>query len=370
MKKKIIIALAVIQAAILLLSACGQKGPLPPADKIPPRVNLISPTNGAQNVPVNSSVVITFSEDMAASTINEQTVTLSTGNGNVQGSVSYAGMTATFKPAADLNPGTMYTVTVDGSVTDESGNAMVTPFGYIFITGTLSDTTPPGVSATNPADGALNVSPNASLSVTFSEPVSRSTITFMLSAGGVDVPFTMTYSGTTAIFTPSTGLAYGTQYTAVVKAGAADLAGNAMPSDYGWTFTTGAQPDTTPPSVISNTPGIGATDVSVNTSLNVTFSEAVDQSTITFVLSAGSATVPCTMSYSGTTAIFTRIPAKSKAKGALGVSAATIELVADPALAPGDCVVDTEFGKIDGRLDTRLEELHRAVQAAAEEGEP
>src|SRR5512143_1362311 len=135
MKKKIIIALAVIQAAILLLSACGQKGPLPPADKVPPRVNLISPTNGAQNVPVNSSIMITFSEDMAAATINEQTVTLSTGNGNVQGSVSYAGMTATFKPAADLNPGTMYTVTVDGSVTDESGNAMVTPFGYIFITG-------------------------------------------------------------------------------------------------------------------------------------------------------------------------------------------------------------------------------------------
>ncbi len=41
-----------------------------------------------------------------------------------------------------MNPETIYTVTVDGSVKDVAGNAMVTPFGYIFITGTeLAPTT-------------------------------------------------------------------------------------------------------------------------------------------------------------------------------------------------------------------------------------
>ncbi len=135
----------------------------------------------------------------------------------------------------------------------------------------------------------------------------QSTITFTLSAGSATVPCTVSYNGTTAIFTPSTMLAYGKQYTAAVKAGVKDPAGNAMPSDHGWTFTTGAQPDTTPPSVIANTPGIGATNVSVNTSLTITFSEAVDESTITFVLSAGSTTAPCTMTYSGRTAILTPV---------------------------------------------------------------
>ncbi len=168
MKIKLIISLVIIQIAILLLEACGQKGPLPPSDKIPPRVILVSPTDGAQSVPVDCSVMITFSEEMDASTINEQTITLSTGNGNVQGTVAYSGMTAVFKPASNLSPTTIHTVTINGSITDAAGNAMATPFGYIFITGKALDATPPGVSATNPADGALNVSPNAALSVTFS----------------------------------------------------------------------------------------------------------------------------------------------------------------------------------------------------------
>lgn len=54
------------------------------------------------------------------------------------------------------------------------------------------------------------------------------------------------------------------------------------------------------------------------------------------------------------------------AAGTLGVAA--VEIVPDGALAPGDCIVDTDFGKVDGRLDTRLDELHRAAAAAAEEG--
>jgi flagellar assembly protein FliH len=60
--------------------------------------------------------------------------------------------------------------------------------------------------------------------------------------------------------------------------------------------------------------------------------------------------------------------APALAKGALGVSTATMEIVRDATLSPGDCVIDTDFGKVDGRLDTRLDELHRAAVAAAEEG--
>jgi flagellar assembly protein FliH len=51
-----------------------------------------------------------------------------------------------------------------------------------------------------------------------------------------------------------------------------------------------------------------------------------------------------------------------------GLTAARIELVPDPSLQPGDCVVDTDFGQVDGRLGTRLSEVRRAVAAAAEGG--
>jgi len=49
-----------------------------------------------------------------------------------------------------------------------------------------------------------------------------------------------------------------------------------------------------------------------------------------------------------------------------GLSSARIELVSDPSLQRGDCMVDTDFGQVDGRLETRLAEIRRAVDAAGE----
>ena len=140
--KKYALIIFVFTLITLLLSACGRKGPEAPPDVTPPAVILTSPMNGAQNVAINSSITITFNEVMDASTINDQSITLSMGTGNVPGSVTYSDKAAVFKPASSLDPETIYTVTVDGSVKDVAGNAMVTPFGYIFITGTeLAPTT-------------------------------------------------------------------------------------------------------------------------------------------------------------------------------------------------------------------------------------
>lgn len=43
------------------------------------------------------------------------------------------------------------------------------------------------------------------------------------------------------------------------------------------------------------------------------------------------------------------------------LAVATIELLIDPTLKHGDCVVETDFGTVDGKLDTRLNELKRAL---------
>jgi flagellar assembly protein FliH len=49
-----------------------------------------------------------------------------------------------------------------------------------------------------------------------------------------------------------------------------------------------------------------------------------------------------------------------------GLTAARLEVIADSGLQPGDCLVETDYGQIDGRLETRLGELKRAVESAAE----
>ncbi|BDG07970.1 FliH/SctL family protein [Anaeromyxobacter paludicola] len=53
---------------------------------------------------------------------------------------------------------------------------------------------------------------------------------------------------------------------------------------------------------------------------------------------------------------------------AMGVATARVEIVPDPELARGDCVVETDYGRVDGRLATRLAEVRRAVDGALEGG--
>src|SRR5439155_22783612 len=102
---------------------------------------------------------------------------------------------------------------------------------------------------------------------------------------------TVSNDGVTAIFPPSGNLAPNTAYTATIKTGAKDLAGNALASDFVWSFTTGSARDTSQPTVSATVPANAAAGVTINGKIAVTFSEAMDPSTInktTFTLKQGS----------------------------------------------------------------------------------
>ena len=108
--------------------------------------------------------------------------------------------------------------------------------------GTPPDTTSPTVSSTSPVDNATGIAVNATITATFSEAMTASTVTaadFTLDHG---VTGTVAYSGTTATFTPTNNLAYSTTYTATITTGVKDAAGNAIASPYTWTFTTRVPP--------------------------------------------------------------------------------------------------------------------------------
>lgn len=107
-----------------------------------------------------------------------------------------------------------------------------------------ADTLAPTVSVTVPLSASTDVALNQTVSATFSETMDIVTIT--------TTTFTMTGPGTTpvtgeviydlasnvATFTPTTALIYNTLYTVTIHTGAKDLAGNALASDYGWSFLT------------------------------------------------------------------------------------------------------------------------------------
>ncbi len=207
-------------------------------DTIAPTVSSTSPANGATNVATNAAANITFSEAMDATTINTTNIML---NG-VSATVTMNGMTATITPASNLSYGTTYSGIVKKAAKDLAGNEMATDYTWSFTTGAAPDTTSPTVISTTPANNAVNVATNATINAAFSEAMDASTIsTATFTVEGV--AGTVTYVSGIATFTSATALAYNTTYTATVKAGVKDLAGNTLGTDYSWSFTTGNDPN-------------------------------------------------------------------------------------------------------------------------------
>jgi hypothetical protein len=105
----------------------------------------------------------------------------------------------------------------------------------------LLETTPPTVNSTNPANNATNIAIGSSITATFSEALDADTIntaTFIVDGGSNNISGVVSYNGTTATFAPLAHLVHATTYTARITTGVTDLAGNAITSDYTWSFTT------------------------------------------------------------------------------------------------------------------------------------
>ena len=165
----------------------------------------------------------------------------------------------------------------------------------------------PIVESTTPLSNAIAVPVNSNITVTFNEEMDPTTITqsSITLTGSSTVAGTVTYSGKTASFKPTSALAENTTYTGRVKTTVKDLKGNALQTDYVWAFTTGL---ILRPIVISTDPINNATDVVFNKVITATFSMPMNPATLnatTFTVKQGVNTVLGTISYSGSTVSFT-----------------------------------------------------------------
>ena len=303
--------------ALTIFSACEKivfKDPTTgnnTADTTPPTVTATDPANTATGIAINKSISITFSEAMDPSTLNSSTVTLNQGTTPVATTITYTGTTATIALATNLTPNKVYTGTITTGAKDVAGNAMTSNYTFSFTTGTAPDVTPPVVSSSDPANSATGVSLSKIVTVTFNEamdPLSITASTFTLKQGSTAVTGTVSYTGTQASFVPTGNLTASTVYTATITTGAKDVAGNALVSNYTFSFTTTSAPDLTPPTVTTTDPLNAATGVAITKAVAVTFSKALNATTVnatTFTLKQGTTSVAGTITYSGSTASFT-----------------------------------------------------------------
>lgn len=251
------------------------------------------PVNNSVNVSATTSVTVSFNETMNASTINGSTFELrNPANALVTSVVSYnpSTRTATLTPSSSLASLTQYSVTVKGlsmGVKDSAGNALAKDSVWRFTTD-AGDITAPVITSVNPVNGSSNISTLTNATATFNEAMNASTIN-----GGTAeirdpsnnlIAASVTYdAGTrTVTITPVSILASGTTFTARIVGGSSgvkDIAGNALASNYTWTFTT-AVGDVTAPLVTSRTPETGSQNVPTSVSIQAVFNEAMNASTI------------------------------------------------------------------------------------------
>jgi Big-like domain-containing protein len=163
---------------------------------------------------------------------------------------------------------------------------------------TLSETSDssPAVVSVVPVDNANDIPVNTLITVTFSEAMIPATVTansndtscsgtIQLSsdnfANCIQMSSAPVFDSSNSIFSviPAANLAYNTLHKVKVAAGAENLDQNALADDVVTEngFTTRVEP----PTVVALTPVDTSTDVSIHSDLSVTFSEAMDSSTIT-----------------------------------------------------------------------------------------
>jgi hypothetical protein len=238
--------------AILVLAGCGATGTshfLPASSAIPPVVlGTGMQTNG---VGTNRAIDVQFNTAMNAASINSQTFLLTKASGGIRvpGTVTYdpTNFVALFKPSAPLAANTSYSATLTTGATSASGARIAANYTFSFTTRDGSDSSPIGVYETIPAAFQTAVSVDTSIKIVFTEGADPTTVNpntvFVAQSNGSTVLGTVTYDIVTnyATFTPSSPLLPGTIYYVSVS-NVTDLAGNAMPQQYSFSFTTAGSP--------------------------------------------------------------------------------------------------------------------------------
>ncbi len=260
-------------------------------DIVPPTVVMENPFQGAQNVPLNTLVVIQMSQPVDPGTVNSGTLALvntSTGQ-TVPGSysVSADGLTISFLPAAPLTANSPYSVNFLGAgfgtgIADLAGNSLQGTQAIGFTTGTTSSTSTPQVIGVSPANGATAVPINAQVVIQFNEAVNAAQLSgVILSAGNsaVNVSPSLSSGNQRLTLIPAVPLSPSTSYTLNIT-GVQDLSGNLMPSST-LSFATGTGADLSPATVAVVTPANSSTGVAANTAVTVTFSKGIDPLTVT-----------------------------------------------------------------------------------------
>ncbi|WP_281561221.1 Ig-like domain-containing protein [Thalassomonas sp. RHCl1] len=281
-------------------------------DNTRPTASSVSPVNGSSSVAADASMSVTFSERINPLTLNSGNFFVEKTTGGtvrIAGDLSLSadGLTATFTPLTPLLPGFTYRIRTFNSIQDLSGNAFSgssVPSNFTIGGGEPADTTKPQVQLITPNNGASDIGViNTSVVVTFTESLNPGTVnssTMELYANSIRLFPSISRSSDNRTVTLRDNLPGNSTITVIITDDVTDLAGNAM-DNFTSEFSTVAPTDTGRPSVFSQRPGNGASNVATDLSLVLFTNEPMDITTLPGALhiSQNGDAVPGTIAITG-----------------------------------------------------------------------
>ena len=212
---------------------------------VPPQIVGASPDNGSTDVSVDAIFTFTFDQPMDTKGFTQSTLDLGDG---IKAEVMFnaAHTSVTFMPVSPLPYNRKIQFTIPRNyVISEKGMHMETDYLYGFETEGDPTAVPPQIIATTPANGAVDVPVDGSMTITFSDPIETSGLTSVtIDVGGnMQIHITFNDDMTTATLTPSDNLPYRTTISFTIPADAVvSKKGISMAADYAFTFTTEPAP--------------------------------------------------------------------------------------------------------------------------------
>lgn len=208
------------------------------ADTTSPTVIATTPVAAATGVALSTAVSITFSEEMNQASVNGAVSLSPSASGIVTWDSNGTLRSLSLK---SLAANTQYTLTVGVGARDLAGNALAAPYVLTFTTGAAPDLVAPTAVSSSPSAGETGLPRNASIRVTFSEPMDKAATQaafFITAPAGFGAgTFTWSADGTAMTFNPNNNFANGAQVSWRVTNAATDLAGNALSAQIARSFT-------------------------------------------------------------------------------------------------------------------------------------
>ena len=292
-----------------------------------PTVQVAVPATYTSNVPLNSIFDIQFNTPLNAATINATNVYIfDNSNGNVHIPVTYSQPQPNeilMVPNSAL-PANHYLYVYIGTGLQSTTSVPASQTQWWEYTGTTSDSTLPMVTSAVPMNGQTGVGVNVAPGFIFNkpiDPVSVNSNTFQVLNGATPLAGSYWFNSTNTRveFVPNAPLPANTLLTMSLN-GVTDQVGN--PVTFSSTFTTGATPDFTAPSVVWSSV-INSGSIPTNSVITVQFSESMDATTFSTGSSGDfyitdsllNVRVPATLSWNATQTVAYLQPSSPLAAG-------------------------------------------------------